>query len=222
MVQTNFSFSFIGIASWLELVKFWVTGAFDVHRQVKVFTYPKSELKWSVFLYTHDTNGAHLGATRSPNQNSWASLSSSFTTLYRSSEGSSIGGIWLLNAIKDVAERLHPDVSSWTGSNVQNAIFPYHSAPWDRDFHHSLRKCTGYTKKLDLSSMPKTVISLCEELTFPFLPSYTFVLDLEWCVWAPITKLLSGFRMMMSASDPSRIAPFRGYMLKIFALKRVE
>lgn len=171
MVQTNFSFSFIGIASWLELVKFWVTGAFDVHRQVKVFTYPKSELKWSVFLYTHDTNGAHLGATRSPNQNSWASLSSSFTTLYRSSEGSSIGGIWLLNAIKDVAERLHPDVSSWTGSNVQNAIFPYHSAPWDRDFHHSLRKCTGYTKKLDLSSMPKTVISRVRrtDLSFPAL-----------------------------------------------------
>jgi hypothetical protein len=61
-----------------------------------------------------------------------------------------------------------------------------------------------------------------EELTFPFLPTYTFVLDLEWCVWAPITKLLSGFRRMISASDPSRIAPFRGYMLKILALKRVQ
>ena len=155
-----------------------------------------------------------------------ASLSSSFTTLYRSSEGSSVGGIWLLNAIKDVAKRQHPDVSSWTRSYIQHTILPYHSAPWYRDFHHSLHQMN--TQKSDLSSIPKKVpyqillFNVCEELTFPFLPSYTFVLDLEWCVWAPITKLRSGFRMMISASEPSRIAPFRGYMLKILALKRVQ
>lgn len=101
-------------------------------------------MKLPPFWYTHGRSGIHLGAACSRTRWSWTGwskelLSSSFTTLYRSSEGSSVGSIWLLNAIKYIAKRCHPDVSSWTRSDVQHTILPYHSPPWDRYFHHSLQ-----------------------------------------------------------------------------------
>jgi len=45
------------------------------------------------------------------------------------------------------------------------------------------------------------------------------VSSLEWWDLAVISKLEFGLRMMISASDPGRIAPFLGYILKILALK---
>jgi len=45
------------------------------------------------------------------------------------------------------------------------------------------------------------------------------VSSLEWWDFALISKLEFGFRMIISASDPGRIAPFFGYILKILALK---
>lgn len=59
-------------------------------------------------------------------------------------------------------------------------------------------------------------------LTFPVFPSKTFVSDLEWWVFALISKLEFGLRMIISASDPTRIAPFLGYILKILALVMLQ
>lgn len=55
-------------------------------------------------------------------------------------------------------------------------------------------------------------------ITLPLFPSKTFISVLEWWVLALISKLEFGLRIMISASDPARIAPFLGYMLKILAL----
>lgn len=57
-------------------------------------------------------------------------------------------------------------------------------------------------------------------LTFPILPSQTFVSDLEWWEDELISKLEFGFSIITSASDPTSIAPFLGQMLKIFALAK--
>jgi len=45
------------------------------------------------------------------------------------------------------------------------------------------------------------------------------VSSLEWWDFAVISKLEFGLRMIISASDPGRIAPFLGHILKILALK---
>ena len=59
------------------------------------------------------------------------------------------------------------------------------------------------------------------KITFPPLPSKTFVSNLEWWELALISKLEFGLSMIMSASDPTRIAPFLGYILKILALENI-
>jgi hypothetical protein len=42
---------------------------------------------------------------------------------------------------------------------------------------------------------------------------------LEWCDFAVTSTLEFGLRIIISASEPGRIAPFFGYILKILALK---
>lgn len=56
-------------------------------------------------------------------------------------------------------------------------------------------------------------------ITFPLHPSKTLVSDLEWWDFALISKLEFGLSIIISASEPARIAPFLGYILKILALK---
>lgn len=110
------------------------------------------------------------------------SLGSSFTTLYRSSERSSVGGIWLLNAIKDVAKRWQHYVSSWTGGDVENTILPYHSAPWDRDFNHSLHKKNIYTHMSNSNCVSRVFLFTYLRRTNLSSPAFVNVCVRPWMV----------------------------------------